>query len=452
MKLIRFIIFISHVFLFFSKNVQAQNHAFNDTEKSNWFKDQSTQDEYEKSSGIDKAKIILEEFHRREKEAKARGEKLVYIHEDEIDGPKSCVHCPSYLKLTDEMSNIIDQIQINKTDKEAKDIPPKLSKLKFLYYEVAEREHDKINCNEYKHHNPKIESFRDMQGEKNVLLEQMVQYHGIIDLYYMNSNAEKIIYYYRGEKSEQNKIVRIIYDIKTKKGLMTYYEIQSTNHQEKTPDTVALKNNPIKKQSEFKFKPELEMRGILPRDYKIAEGHYNEEIIKDTGVNLVSESKISLKGIKNQTSLKGKNEQDLIVMSLESSLSGKSEDIKYSVVLPYQFSINEDVQAKGKVESKDDGQFSNFVMADRKFDYLRVSYNKNNETKTESYTIGQEYRPNSRESFSIDYTQSNNSKQKHETVAKYSKSFSKKPEEDSIILTVSDAYGGRGTVTYRKKF
>lgn len=358
-------------------------------------------------------------------------EKYQLFREEEIKKDNSCLHCPKYLLLTEQINGVVENL--SKVTKSSNDVelPIKINQLKFLYYtEVIKQNDGTLGCSRYLDFTPDFKPTK-FDGQFKLVAEDILPFNKVTDIQYMNPDLQEVVYYYRGNANDKEVIVQAIlnkdggrfryyYYTPSEKelnpnGLPDFGESTAPAHYAKKPsDTYELKPEapalpatssivvtgkpvPAEEQSyEVKFKSEIEKRGILPRNIHFIEAKLHKEVI--TGVRLTGDSDTSIKGNTAHLALK-KGTDDLALIDLDTKLDGRTE---HKITIPYSVRMSDSLPtASGRVESSNSADIFTMSLTDKSIEYLRAEFRMNKETNRDSYVLSRDIALDKNETLSL---------------------------------------------------
>jgi hypothetical protein len=345
--------------------------------------------------------------------------------EYEINNDHTCVHCPKYLLLTEKVNKVIDKLQNEPNIRDNQELPVKVNKLKFMYYEESLFQEDgKSKCTRFMDYTPDLKPTK-FDGQFKLIAEDVLKFNEVSSITYMNPKLDEVVYYYRGEGADKNLIVQAI--LSKNGGKLRYFRYYPTE-QERNPYNLPdldghatpieeASFNPISKLSSpetglkleggnspgsndkygIKIKKEVEMRNKwIPKNVHFVEAY----VEKDLGDYKISgKSDTSIKGNEASMALRD-NSKDLVVVSLESSLTGET---KHKVVVPYSVRVFDDSDSltmKGRFEKQNDAQIVSASLTDNIQEYVRGELRRNTSNDRVSYVLARDVKYSSNETLS----------------------------------------------------
>jgi hypothetical protein len=340
--------------------------------------------------------------------------------EYELSNDHTCNHCPKYLLLTEKVNKVIDKLQNEPNIRGNEELPIKVNKLKFMYYEESLFQEDgHSKCTRFMDYTPDLKPTK-FDGQFKLIAEDVLKFNEVTSITYMNPKLDEVVYYYRGEGSDKNLIVQAIL---TKNGgklrYFKYYPSEKEQNPYNLPDldshsAIEEKNtNPLAKLSApqtgikleggsapgsgdgygLKIKKEVEMRNKwIPKNVHFVEAY----VEKDLGdYKIRGNSDTSIKGNEATLALKD-NSKDLVVVSLETSLTGET---KHKIVVPYSVRVSEEpdsMTVKGRFEKQNDAQIVSATLTDNVQEYVRGELRRNTSNDKISYVLARDvkYSPN----------------------------------------------------------
>lgn len=370
------------------------------------------------------------------------------LREEEIRNDRTCSHCPKYLLLTEEVNKIVDKMA-NDPKQSSEELPVKLTKLKFMFYDQAVRDQDNnVQCKRFLDMTPDFKPTK-FDGQFKLLAEDVLKFQAVTDIYYKNPNQEETVYYYRGEGSEKNLIVQAVI---TKDGGKLRYFRYIPSQQEENPynlpdldkttplkyepgpaDNYVLKNEnaapetsggissgvtggikDILKDKEIgndnvklKFKADVERRNkYIPNNVHFMEAKVDQEIVGD--IKLQGKSDVSLAGNVAHLSLKREG-KDMVLVDLDTKLNG---DTTHKVTVPFDVRVYDDLPGiKGNVQTSNTGQVLNLTLVDKGIDLVRSEFRRNADTGATSYVLAKDVSIAKNEVVSMQYGKGENNVQ-----------------------------------------
>lgn len=404
----------------------------------------------------------LEALVNKVKEAKKDNPNFQYKLEREeiLKSDNSCLHCPKHLLLTEQINKVMEKWAHDPTRDLGNEVPVKINRLKFLYYTLALHDQNgKRGCQRFMDITPDLKPTK-FDGQFKLIAEDVLRFRDVSEIQYMNPGLDEVVYYYRGEGADQDIVVQAIL---TKDGgkfrSFRYtptekeknpYNLPSMENDHEDPKALGQKNSSGLKISGvetrdppssgligtdkmgLKFKAEVEKRNkFIPKNVHLIEAHLDHEIA--AGLKVKASSDTSLKGNAAKFALKGEGGNDLVLIDIDTSLSGKTQ---HRVSVPYSLRMLEEsrVEVKGKVQHETEAQILTMSITDQSIELVRSEYRKNTSNGASSYVIARDFQINPREALSLQYV-------KGEDQKKYASLKHAKSLKDNVTLVLDVRVG-----------
>lgn len=344
--------------------------------------------------------------------------------EEILKADKSCLHCPKHLLLTEQINKVVEGMASDPKNGIGTEELVKINRLKFLYYTEAIRAKDgRIDCRRYLDINPDFKPTK-FDGQFRLIAEDALRFNAVTDIQYMNPDIDEMVYYYRGEGAEKDIVVQAIL---TKDGGKFRYYRYTPSEQEKNPynlpdlESVTPSGpivplpafpeagieqgetpvSPVTESVNVKFKAELETRNkYIPSNIHFVDIKMDHEIYG--GMKIKGTSDTSLKGNKANMALKNESGDDLVIVDLDTKISGRTE---HRVTVPYSIRVIEDseVSVNGKIQHDNGTQVMTMSIADKAMEYIRSEYRKNSSNGKEAYLFAKDVMIDANETLSLQY-------------------------------------------------
>jgi len=403
----------------------------------------------------------LEALVNKVKQAKKENPDFQYKLEREeiLKSDNSCLHCPKHLLLTEQINKVMDKWARDPSRDLGNEVPVKINRLKFLYYTLALHDQNgKRGCQRFMDITPDLKPTK-FDGQFKLIAEDVLRFRDVSEIQYMNPGLEEVVYYYRGEGAGQDIVVQAIL---TKEGGKFRSFRYTPTEKEKNPynlpsldnvnnndlsnngsESVAQKDSPATitppssgligtDKMGLKFKAEVEKRNkFIPKNVHLIEAHLDHEIA--AGLKVKASSDTSLKGNAAKFALKGEGGNDLVLVDIDTSLSGKTQ---HRVSVPYSLRMLEEsrVEVKGKIQHETEAQILTMSITDQSIELVRSEYRKNTSNGASSYVIARDFQLNPREALSLQYV-------KGEDQKKYASLKHAKSLKDNITLVLDVRVG-----------
>lgn len=350
--------------------------------------------------------------------------------EDVLNKDDSCIHCPKHLLLTEHINKMLDKMAHDPKMDLGNEVPVKINHLKFMFFTQALIDKDgNRHCRRLMDVTPDLKPTK-FDSQFKLIAEDALRFSAVSTIQYMNPEMDEMVYYYRGEGAESDIVVQAI--LTKDGGKFRYFravgEDKHTNpynlpdlaHGEKPASL--LKNlfdksdaKPAAATSEapaalgtvenkgsnnsMDFMARIEKRNkVIPKNVHFIETNIDQEIMG--GISLKGSSDTSLKGNAAKFALKDDGGKDLILIDLNTKLSG---DTKHIVTVPYSVRVMEDskIDVKGKVQVQNDAQILTMSITDQSVEMIRSEYRKNMINGTDSYVIARDMQLSPNEAISV---------------------------------------------------
>ncbi|AUN98139.1 hypothetical protein DOM21_10565 [Bacteriovorax stolpii] len=411
MKWAHFIIFFSYVFLL-KTSYAFDNDTFTKVNNANHWMSAKNYNTAVYSEAEAIVKVGLDE------EKKTR--ELTKLQEEEFNNKPACGHCPSHLKLTRSINDILSKMRENPELKNNDEIPVNINHLKFLYFTVKTRTEDgTTKCSRY------MDITKDLKptvfdGQMELVAEDAYRFDGVTTVQVLDPNKDEVVYYYRGEGDQKNIIVQAV--MGKDGGKFRYYYYRPSEKEknpynlpsmgEESPD-VTVKKKRISEGPEFpeeksmttlsapeskdkfrlNFKPRLEKRNkYIPKNIHLADGEVSEEIIGGLRVNASTALSVT-KG--NEAKLDLQNEQGFkyVEINVRTKITGETE---HSFAVPYEVRLSsvDDKDAyrlAGRVEDQTHAQVASLALVDGYIQHIRAELRRDKNTSKTSLILGRDF-------------------------------------------------------------
>jgi hypothetical protein len=362
------------------------------------------------------ANLFVKKFN--EMKNKLPNGKFEYLLDEYSGATPGCSTCPPLLKLTNDVNQALQKLSENPVKKESDEdieLPTKIKKLKFLYYDVKMHLPDgSIVCK--KHINFVDQSFNpekyDFKGQMQLLGDQVFQFNDIRSVLLSDPTTQDVSYYYRGEGESKNLFVQAIMR-KDGTSLFRYYRYYPTEKElnpYNLPDLTGEDENIYKKRrrpkvssisqladedsskvknsNTIEFKADLEKSHGLPKDVHFMDASVDTKLSDQ--LNLVGESHLSLKG--NIGKLKVNNgERDVVLLNVETKLNGET---KHQIIIPYSVDLTnlyEGSKVNSTVVKDESGSAVVLSLTDHNIESVRAEIRNNSNTGRTSKIIAKDY-------------------------------------------------------------
>lgn len=367
-----------------------------------------------------------------------------FEREEILKSDDSCRHCPKHLLLTEQINKALEKMSKDPKTHLGNEIPVKINKLKFMYYEQAiENKNGQRDCLRFMDLTPDLRPTK-FDGQFKLLAEDVLRFNSVTDIQYMNPQLDELVYYYRGEGSEKNLVVQAIL---TKEGgrfrYFRYTPTEGENNPYNLPDLDQRYVNTDEPDSKaqaldkgnldnilmdsgkstktgvqtdligseslgIKFKAEVEKRNkFIPKDVHFVEAKMNQE--GPGGIKIKATSDFSLKGNKANVALTSAGGSELMLIDLDTKLTGQTN---HRVTVPYSIRVLEEskLSVKGKLQHETDAQIVSMSITDQSGEYIRSEYRKNNSTGADSYVLAKDVQMGPKEILSVQYIKGEDNK------------------------------------------
>lgn len=347
------------------------------------------------------------------------------LEREESYNPESgCAHCPKHVLLAEQANKIVEKMVKDPNLNIDKAQLVKINKLKFLFYsEAVKNSNGSIECHRYMDFTNDFKPTK-FDGQFKLMAEDVLKFNDVTDIQYMNPDLDEIVYYYRGEGDEKNLIVQAIL---TKDGGKLRYFRYTPSEKEMNPynlpdiyvaekeqvtnseENVAhLTSDPgqttvHKSQSgiNVNFKAELETKHkYIPSNVHFVDVKLDQDVYG--GLKVQGTSDTSLKGNSAKMSLKNEAGEDVVVIELDTKLSGKTD---HKITIPYSVRVAEesDVMLKGNVHHESTVGVMTMSIADKAMEYIRSEYRMNSANGKNSYVLARDVRLDTNQTVSVQY-------------------------------------------------
>ena len=341
---------------------------------------------------------------------------------EESIADKKCTHCPSHLKLTKSINEILDKMRVDPALVDKEEIPINIHNLKFLFYTVQARTIDgNIKCSRYHDITPNLEPTK-FEGEMQLVAEDAYRFDGVTTIQVLDPSKEEVVYYYRGEGAQKNIIVQAVMNKEGGKFRYYYYRpsereknpynLPALGEPEERDATVRVKKpieGPVFEEKEapslvpaskdkmsFTVDPKLERRlKIIPKNVQIAKGELSQEIVE--GIRLNANTNLSLaKGNEAQLNVQNNEGFKYVEVNVRTSITGNT---KHSIAIPYEVRLGslgssdekETYKLHGRVEDQTDAQVVSVALVDRYIQHFRTELRRDKNTSKTSLVVGRDF-------------------------------------------------------------
>lgn len=297
-----------------------------------------------------------------------------------------CASCPSILGLTNDVNKILEQIPPSPKDSEAmkEELPIKLNKLKFLYYiSKSNLPGQKSPCQIFKPVTTTEPLAADMKGRFELAYQDILPYPNIAELQLFHPDSDEVVYFYRGVGAQSNIFIEATM---RKNGTATFKYFYYTPPASGSESTAASEApDPTKDTYSFSG-PEIERRGILPRNLHVMQVVTKTHLDKENDYSLNSSTDLSVTGhTLNLAVQNSKGNNDVIAAAFKASPKG--DKIDYSVAIPYEIGYYDHTQVKTNLTASNSGEAINLTLTDSNETWLNTGVSRNSSTGKTSYYI-----------------------------------------------------------------
>jgi len=388
-----------------------------------------------------------------------------------------CPTCPSYLKLTESINEILQNMKSDPTISSQDDLPVSINKLNLLFYVEKSRQLDgSVTCKRFLDQTPNLIP-TSFPGTSELMLESVMSFGSVSQMQLIDPNKEEVLYYYRGEGEERNIIVEA--KMTREGGRLRYFyyrpaiaeanpynlpnlgeEEKDVTLKKKTPQMPPLANNTAedleaekkkrdslnlaKKQDKISYEidPKVVMRNkYIPKNVHLASGSLSQSI-SETGLSVNGVSQLTLTGNKAQLNLTNDQGYNYAILDLNTSLSGKSTR---TIIVPFEVNLgNQSVGSQsngeeggpklsGHFEDSNNHSLATFSLTDRTTSYFRTEYKRLKHSATSTFAIAKDFIIGKNEVVSVAVG-------RNETTANYASLQHRKALSDNVTMVLDVRY------------
>lgn len=360
-----------------------------------------------------------------------------------------CVHCPSHIKLTGDINQILSQVPLTSEDSEQDSelLPIKLNKLKFLYYiSKSDSIDSRKACEVYIPLGTKESLLSDMKGSFTLAYEDILPYENIVELQLYRPDSNEVVYFYRGEGAQSNVFIEATLRPHGKSTFRYFYYTPPETINDKNNQSVAEVDHENKesiKLDTFRF----EHKGILPRDFHFIESEVKTTFYDDFKLN--AKNDLAVTGNKLNVALENTSTHKPIASAMVKVSPSPSARPDFAINVPYEIGYYKNTQVNTNAKFDNGGQAISLTLTDHNVSWLNAEIKKDTTSDKITYYVDKVTHLGPTESLTTGYG-------KDFTGDQYLSLQHKKSIKNNTSMVLDVRYGINGQTTlvyqFEKKF
>ncbi|MBY0414831.1 MAG: hypothetical protein K2Q18_11725, partial [Bdellovibrionales bacterium] len=256
------------------------------------------------------------------------------------------------------------------------DLPAKINRVKFLYYnEVLSNRDGSVRCQQIMADNASSGNVK-ISGQLKLLAEDVFKFPAISEAQFSDPKVKAITYYYRGEGKNSNVIIEAV--MTPEGGTFRYFDyVPDDNEVMPTDATEAIVDVALL---------EKRNRGFLPKNYHFFRVKKTHDISNGIAVDAMSDT--SIKGQEAQLDFKDTTDgSTYAVVNLDARINGRKEA---NVIVPYAVRVAGNYDLFGSVQKGSRTDSVVAVLVDEGNEVGKISYSKDRLKNEETYVISRD--------------------------------------------------------------